>query len=506
MENHGITPGSVLIRNTCINFLGMALPILVGIIAIPFAIQGLGKDGFGILTIAWVVVGYLGLMDFGLSRAATKFTAEHIRKGDALSISRILWASVLMGFCLGLAGGAAFRVAAPLLVQSLLNIDASYAEEAIRSFRFIGYALPFVLISTSLKGMLGAAQRFDLINSIQIPVNVLSFIFPALSLVFGYGLSAVILLILGTRIVSCTVYFGLCAKIFSFRLRRPCFDWVLLRRLFAYGGWVTVTGVVSPILVHIDRFFIGSMLSMTSLTFYAAPLEAVTRLRIFPVAIMTTLFPEFSKEYSGREQQRIRLLFGKSLKAILTVTGILSIVLFFYAPDILGLWLGPQFVEQSTTIFRIFSISILINFLAILPFTFLQGLGRPDVPAKFHFLELPIYIFLLWMFIRQFGLSGAAWAWLLRVALDAALLFGYASRVVEDFYGIIRESRIRNIVIVLCLFGGLVALMKHLALGPAFDFLSLLVCLFLTAGSVWRFALDSDEKNRIQSLTKKRHP
>jgi O-antigen/teichoic acid export membrane protein len=63
------------------------------------------------------------------------------------------------------------------------------------------------------------------------------------------------------------------------------------------------------------------------------------------------------------------------------------------------------------------------NGLAFIPFAQLQGQGRPDLPAKFHLLELFPFLLLLWVFVNQFGLLGAAIAWSLRNASDAAFLF-----------------------------------------------------------------------------------
>ena len=98
----------------------------------------------------------------------------------------------------------------------------------------------------------------------------------------------------------------------------------MLKILLTYGGWITITAVISPILVYLDRFFIGSILTMKDLTYYSAPLEAVLRLRILPLAIMTTLFPEFSIGLGSTNHQRLLFLFEKSFKLILISTGIFS--------------------------------------------------------------------------------------------------------------------------------------------------------------------------------------
>ena len=73
-----------------------------------------------------------------------------------------------------------------------------------------------------------------------------------------------------------------------------------------------------------------------------------------------------------------------------------------------------------------------INSLAQVPFTFLQGVGKPDLTAKLHLFELPLYLGLLWWLIGTRGIEGAAIAWTARVAVDAFFLFGLARRFLPD--------------------------------------------------------------------------
>ncbi len=68
--------GSILVRNALLNLVGQGSPLLVALIAIPLLIKGLGTDRFGVLTLAWIVVGYFGLFDLGLGRALTKMVGE----------------------------------------------------------------------------------------------------------------------------------------------------------------------------------------------------------------------------------------------------------------------------------------------------------------------------------------------------------------------------------------------------------------------------------------------
>jgi Na+-driven multidrug efflux pump len=48
--------------------------------------------------------------------------------------------------------------------------------------------------------------------------------------------------------------------------------------------------------------------------------------------------------------------------------------------------------------------------------------GRSDLTAKLHIIELPIFLVFLYVLLGEFGIVGAAWAWVGRMAVDAIAL------------------------------------------------------------------------------------
>jgi O-antigen/teichoic acid export membrane protein len=64
-----LTSGRLLARNTIWNLIGQLVPLLVGMVAIPPLVRGLGIDRFGLLSLVWVIIGYFSFFDLGLGRA-----------------------------------------------------------------------------------------------------------------------------------------------------------------------------------------------------------------------------------------------------------------------------------------------------------------------------------------------------------------------------------------------------------------------------------------------------
>ena len=414
--------GKLLAHNMLLNLIGQ-VAIARQVVSVPFIIRGLGTDRFGLLSLAWVVLGYFAIFDLGLGRATTKFVAEALGKGEEKEIPRIAWTSVTVQALFGLLGSIVLIALTPLLVGRILNVPLELIGEATVMFYILAPSVPIVLISSSFQGILEAFQRFDLVNAVRIPSSMLTFLLPLFGLYCGFRLPGIVMLTLLARIGALLVYIMLDFRIMP-QLRKYSGSLSLFPHLFSFGGWVTVTNIVSPILVYLDRFLIGSLLSLAAVAYYSAPYEIVTRLSIISTSLSVTLFPAFSSLEGVENKEKIGTIFARSVKYILLTLGPIILIVILFARDILGLWLGTEFYLESTIVLQVLALGVLINSLAHTPFALLQGVGRPDLPAKFHLFELLIYIGIAWLLVSKWGINGAAMAWTLRVTLDTFLLFG----------------------------------------------------------------------------------
>ncbi len=494
--------GKILARNTILNFIGQVIPLLVGVITIPFIIRGLGIERFGLLSLAWVVLGYFTIFDLGMGRATTKFVAEALGKGEEDQVPRLVWTAVTVQAILGIVGALVLFGITPLLVERILNIPTELVGEAKFTFYLLALSVPVVLVSGSFRGVLEAAQRFELVNAVKCPTSILTFLLPLVGLLLGFRLPGIVVLILVARFGALLTFVVMYLRIFP-RSRKYSGFFALFAQLFAYGGWVTVTNIIGPILVYLDRFLIGSILSMVAVTYYSAPYEAVTRLWIIPASLTMTLFPAFSTLEGTKDRQRLSSLFAHSVKYTLLVLGPIVLVIGLFAKEILQIWLGFDFAIKSTMVLQILAFGVLVNSLAHIPFAFLQGIGRPDLPAKFHLLELPLYIGIVWFLISQWGIVGAAMAWALRGTLDALLLFVATFKVYRFSPRVLATNGTILACFALMMLAGASYGLKTLIGTPVLiQFLLVLGLLVLFALFAWKSILDNSERGAILKMVK----
>lgn len=489
--------GGLIARNTLLNLIGQAAPLLVGILTIPYVVHGLGTERFGILSLAWVILGYFAIFDLGLGRATTKFVAEALGKGEEEAVPRLIWTSVTVQLIMGVVGGLVLFYISPLLVEHVLNIPQDLVGEALSTFYLLAFSVPVVLISSSFRGGLEAAQRFDLINAVQIPTSSLTYLLPFIGILLGFELPGIVILILLVRLGVLASFVVLNIHLTP-ELKRYSVSFGHIHRLFSFGGWVMVSSIAGPILQYFDRFIIGSLLTMSAVAYYTVPQDILIRLWIISGSLAMTLFPAFSA--LGVEHiEKIKKYFVYASKYTLLILGPIILFLIVFANDILEFWLGNDFAQNSTLPLQILAIGILIGSISQHCFSIFQGIGRPDIGAKIYFLLIPMSFMLTWFLISKIGISGAALSWTLSRLLGLLLSLIMVKHVLcMDFADLDTEGILHQFACFLAL-GAL--LMPFQFLSSGLIKICLILSIFILFIIVeWLYVMDAKDKRLILSM------
>jgi len=416
-----------MIRSTVLNLVGLALPLVFAFLCIPILIEEIGSEGFGLLALMWALVSYFGLLDMGLGRALTLRLAVSESRGDRSSSGAIIFTALCVMLAIGLLGAGVLAAFSRPIVAHLDGVpDPAQAAAAVVA---MAAAVPFIIVTSGLRGVLEARHQFGIVNAIRIPTGAFTFAGPILSLwLFGPRLD----------LIGWTLAFGRAIALLPhayFALRRPGghfrFDRAELRRLFSLGGWFSASSIIGPLMNYADRFVIGATVSAAAVAFYATPHEMVTKLWIVPGALTAVLFPSFASRIdSGRAERRA--IFLRSILALAVLLFPLCAVLAIFAEPLLALWIDPGFAVESAPVLSILAIGIFINCLAHVPHTLLQSSGRARATAVLQLAELPFYLLGLWFATTSFGIIGAASVWTLRIAVDTALIFALSLPLVRD--------------------------------------------------------------------------
>lgn len=410
------SPETLVRRNALWNLFGLGLPLALAFLFIPRLILGMGADRFGVLTLILAFLNYFGFFDLGIGRALTQLLAGPARD-DKPKEATLIWTVSAILVALGAVLALLVFLLSPFLVSTLLRVKGPLAGETVMALRELGLALPFLLHSLALRGVLEARRRFDLSNLVRIPAGVFTFGAPVLVLPFSHNVAVVVAVVLVGRMLAwamnLVMVFRIMPHVGSMKGWTPGEIWNILR----FGGWYTVSNIVAPVIDSLDRFFIGRFLSVSMVAYYTTPYEVVVRLGILSGSVGGAMFPEFASRLQ-KSQREAAILFERGLKYLLTLLFPFALVATAWAREGLTLWLNPAFAAQSAPVLQWLALFVFLTGAALVPLVFLQGVGRPDLSARMHLIELPAHAGMLYLLIHLDGIRGAAIACVLRILLD----------------------------------------------------------------------------------------
>lgn len=404
----------------------------LAIVTLPYVIQHLGDDRAGIFQFCWILLGYFNLFDFGFGRALVKFASERLALGAdheipdwAATVNRILW-----------------RIAVPLgvvmvfVLPAVMGREGSIPSELIPEARFaaIGIALyiPFLLTFFSHIGILETWQRFDIINRYQIIYGILWYLLPVLAITVTQRIDILVGILLALRMLHWAAI-RWHAHILLADKPKGMYRRDYWPSLLDFSKWIVVINSVALVMTHLDRLLIYWVIGSAAMAWYNTPFDVVLKVTIIPMAFTGVLFPAIAHA-TGSDPSRARYIYNGYRNVTLMAVFPMCAVLGYFAPELLHAWLGLSmdpdrvavFLAQSTLPMQLFAIGVFANSIALIPNSYIQSKGRPDLIAKLHLGEMPIFLLALWYGISNFGLSGVAAVVALRMVVDALALLWLA--------------------------------------------------------------------------------
>ncbi|QWD72714.1 flippase [Polynucleobacter sp. UB-Raua-W9] len=405
------------------------LPLLVGLILFPKIIAAYGLEQFGILTLVWALIGYFSLFDLGLSRALTQQVSNYIAKDKSNSdIAQLIRTGFISMWLLGIVGGLALWLCSPSIIHTFLKIPESLQDDSLQAFALLSLSIPLVVHTAALRAVLEALHLFKSASIIRTILGIGSFLAPYLAGLLSPTLTNAVISLIATRafVWALHLYAVHHSKILS--AKTSLFNLGQLKPMLHFGSWMTISNIISPLMVYMDRFVVAGLLGVAATSYYVAPYEVITKLLVIPAAFSGVLFPIFSKQWQKDPVHSAHLL-KQGFSYTLLLLFPISVLAVFFSKEWLSIWLNPEFALQARLVVSWLTIGVLINSTAQIIFAKVQGAGRSDWTAKLHLAEVLPYLAFLYISLYFFGIAGAAFAWCLRVTIDLVGLLIFSKKI-----------------------------------------------------------------------------
>ncbi|MEY2335529.1 flippase [Acidithiobacillus ferrianus] len=412
-------------RSTLINFSGLLVPTIVSLATVPLYLHYIGEIRYGILLLAFAFLGYFGAFDLGLGRAVAQRIA---RQDSVVDRNHTFWTAFIFSAAMGIVGAVILYFLGGWLFASVLRLPANLRPEMVTAVPWLAAIVPLTAVISVLAGALEARQSFIALNLSQMTGLIGLQVLPLTVALFGHTSMPVLLAAALTgRLIGVTALIATTAYHLPFH-GTPRIHQTEILPLLRFGGWISVSGLVTPFLSIVDRFFVGGIIGAAAVTAYTVPYSVTQRFAYLPLALSTTVFPRFSK---GDKESSRQMLNDGILALVAIQTPLITLAMVLMDP-FFNLWIGHALAITYYPVAIILLVGVWINGPNYIPHNMLPAQGRPDVMAKFYMVEFIPFLILLWVFVTWFGIYGAAIMWTLRSTADAIFCF-WATQSMQVF-------------------------------------------------------------------------
>ncbi len=431
MDNNSLAYRTL--KNVSYGFLSFAIPILFSVFITPVIVKRLGVTDYGVYILANTIIGFLGLLDLGLTGGLNKYITEYYSQKNNDGLKKIMDAANSLYWLIGLFGLAVFAILGKFFLP-IFHIQGLSQTHILAVFLLAGMIF-FVNSANSVYTTVPAAlQRFDIVHKINLAQLAFFNIGALILVVFGFQLKAIMLANLLTLLVL-----SLAFRIYSKKLLPQMhlgFSWQKqeFKKMYGFGIFAALADISISAVNNLDRLLIPIFLGPVQLSYYSLPGNVAQKTTTVTGSLGGMFFPLSTSLFAQGQIERLGLIFRRIVRNLSVLAAATTVSIMLFGHKILQYWLSTDFAEAGAGVLLVLAPTYYILALFGTLYNFLLGTGKQKFLAFWSVAMALINVILLILFMRPFGIIGAAWAYLLS-ALPILYLFVWIEKKVFSLQG-----------------------------------------------------------------------
>lgn len=399
--------------------MGTLAPVAVMLVTVPLLINALGEARFGVLSLVWVLTGYVLFFDFGVGQAINYELAK-LKKAAPHDRAALFWLALCLVLAFAVVGAPLLYGLAYLAFAHFIDMPEAVRAEALAVMPWIALSLPLSIFNGFFVGTLAGCDRFGLLNTSRaIGQVVVSCAQVFAALFIGATLDIVIpAAMIGTGLSVALL------GVFAFRSvpagwrPRPA-GMADAKRVLGYGGWVSVGSFARQVIVNSDRFFIGWLTGAQAVGLYSVVINLARRLNTVPLSLVEALFPAVASRDGAAQRDLMQKGIRIQAALCLMVAGGMAIAV----EPFLWLWIGADFAGRAAPVAQLVAVSTFIVGMNGLAIALVRATGDPRFTALVLISQIPPFFIGLYFGSVWYGVIGVAAVNILRALFDMGRLF-----------------------------------------------------------------------------------
>ncbi|MDO4269913.1 MAG: oligosaccharide flippase family protein [Eubacteriales bacterium] len=485
-----------------LSYLSIGINSVIQLAYTPVMLQLLGQSEYGLYALVVPIVGYLGLLTFGIGGAYLRFYSREWAAGNKDGVARLNGMFLLVF--------AAISVVV-LLVGGWLAGNASMvfgdklsARESGRAAQLIGLIVVNMAISIPggvFSSYITAHEQYFFQRIVGLASSILNPFLTLPLMLMGFGSLALVLVSLALNVATLALNVHFCFHRLHMRFLFRGFSWGLLKEIYIFSFFLFLNQVIDQVNWSVDSFLLGRFWGTAEVAVYGLASRLNSIYLTFSTSVSSVFAPQINRIVAeGRETDQ--KLSGLMLR-VGRIQGLILLLL-LSGMTLLGkpflLWLGgSEAYLRSYPVMLLLIVPVTIPLIQNLGIEIQRAKNRHQFRSIVYLLMAGINVLLSIPLSSRFGAVGAAVGTTLSLLVGNGLVMNwyYHRRLGLDmtffWKGMARLGR-----------GGILPALYCVACGvwldvfrPAAFLLSGIGLVAVYCVSMWRWGMDAYEKSII---------
>lgn len=409
-------------RDVIASYLASGWSAVIGLAFVPLYVRYLGIESYGLVGFFATLSVWAALLDFGLAQTLNRELALYSAAARAIQTVRDLLRSVewiylaTAGLLAALLVGSSAWIAA-----HWLNANSLEPGLVARSIALMGALIGVQWLGTLYRSSLLGLQRQLWLSATTAcsatvralgSIAVLAWIAPTITafLLFQIAVSALESLALGLYL----------HRQLPLAPASPRFSASALKEVWRFAGGLAVISLMATLLTQVDKLILSRLLPLDQFGYFMLTITVAGAISVFVVPLHNIAYSRFSELVGAGDRNALADEYHKFTQLLVIGVGPVSIVLMFFAAEVVLLWTADAAVTAAVApLLRVWALGTALNSLTHVPHLLQVAHGSTRLGIVINTITVCVIVPLLLFLVPRHGAIAAAWIW---VAVNAAYL------------------------------------------------------------------------------------
>jgi O-antigen/teichoic acid export membrane protein len=401
-------------RNLLAGVANSAWSAIVNLAAVPFYLNFLGIEAYGLIGFFVTTQALLQLLDMGMTPTINREVARCAASGKIEEAGNLLHSLAVIYWSLSIVIALLIYLLAPLISEYWLQSNQLSALTISHALMLMGLVVACRWPIGLYQGALIGAQRLTVssgINMVMVTigavgaVSVLAFVSPTIEAFFIWQAGVGVVYAIAMR----TAAWRIIGKIQHLK-----FDVEKLKSVWRFTAGMSGIGLTALAFTQLDKVILSKILDLDEFGVYMLATVVVSALYILINPVFNVIYPRMSALVVTEDTEKLAELYRLGARLLASLLFPVAMVLVVFAEDIVFLWTGnPALASEVAPIISLLAIGSALHGVMYFPYALQLAYGRTGLVLRINIVLMIVLTPLLVYLALTYGVLGGAMAWLL---------------------------------------------------------------------------------------------